>query len=97
MTATTLQTVTSADGTTIAYDKLGSGPAVVLVSSSRPALVVAARGLASDALDAKALVKSLITRFGGKGGGRPELAQAGGLHGDPAEIGAASAEILKGG
>jgi pimeloyl-ACP methyl ester carboxylesterase len=31
MTSTTLQTVTSADGTTIAYDKLGSGPAVVLV------------------------------------------------------------------
>src|SRR6478736_10199853 len=31
MTTTTLQTVTSADGTTIAYDKLGSGPAVVLV------------------------------------------------------------------
>jgi pimeloyl-ACP methyl ester carboxylesterase len=31
MTATTLETTTSADGTTIAYDKLGSGPAVVLV------------------------------------------------------------------
>jgi pimeloyl-ACP methyl ester carboxylesterase len=28
----TLQTVTSADGTTIAYDQTGSGPAVVLVS-----------------------------------------------------------------
>jgi pimeloyl-ACP methyl ester carboxylesterase len=31
MSSTTLQTVTSADGTTIAYDRLGSGPAVVLV------------------------------------------------------------------
>jgi pimeloyl-ACP methyl ester carboxylesterase len=31
MTTSTLQTVTSADGTTIAFDKLGSGPAVVLV------------------------------------------------------------------
>jgi pimeloyl-ACP methyl ester carboxylesterase len=31
MTSTTLQTVTSADGTTIAYEKLGGGPAVVLV------------------------------------------------------------------
>jgi len=31
MTSTTLQTTTSADGTTIAYDKLGNGPAVVLV------------------------------------------------------------------
>jgi pimeloyl-ACP methyl ester carboxylesterase len=31
MTSTTLQTTTSADGTTIAYEKLGRGPAVVLV------------------------------------------------------------------
>src|SRR4029453_19347196 len=31
MASTTLQTVTSADGTTIAYEKLGGGPAVVLV------------------------------------------------------------------
>ena len=31
-TTQTLQTVTSADGTTIAYDRLGDGPAVVLVS-----------------------------------------------------------------
>jgi pimeloyl-ACP methyl ester carboxylesterase len=31
MTSTTLETATSADGTTIAYDKLGSGPAVVMV------------------------------------------------------------------
>src|SRR5262245_22818802 len=31
MTNKTLETVASADGTTIAYDKLGSGPAVVLV------------------------------------------------------------------
>lgn len=72
------------------------GPSVVLVSESRPALVVASRGTVG-AFDAKALVGSLIARFGGKGGGRPELAQAGGLDGNPAEIGAASAEILKGG
>ena len=31
MATTTLQTATSADGTTIAYEKLGAGPAVVLV------------------------------------------------------------------
>src|SRR4051812_33086297 len=31
MTSMTLETVTSADSTTIAYDKVGSGPAVVLV------------------------------------------------------------------
>jgi alanyl-tRNA synthetase len=84
------------------------GPSVVLVSASRPALVVAARGAGSPAVvgpnfssassefDAKALVASLVSRFGGKGGGRPELAQAGGLDGDPTEISATSAEILKG-
>src|SRR5690349_1605140 len=32
MTSTTLQYATSKDGTTIAYDRLGTGPAVVLVS-----------------------------------------------------------------
>ena len=105
------------------------GPDVVLVSSARPALVVASRGTvglkaelkfgpmtetastttqttspdvgpnfssASSPFDAKSLVAALIARFGGKGGGRPEIAQAGGLDGNPAEIGAASAEILKG-
>ncbi len=75
------------------------GPSVVLVSASRPALVVAARGAAdvgpnfssaSPAFDAKALVVSLVSRFGGKGGGRPELAQAGGLDEDPDVIATAA-------
>jgi alanyl-tRNA synthetase len=57
------------------------GPAVLLVSQSRPALVVVARG-GQSGVDANAVVKSLIARFGGRGGGRPELAQAGGLDAD---------------
>ena len=32
MSSTTLQYVTSKDGTTIAYDRIGDGPPVVLVS-----------------------------------------------------------------
>ncbi|HEX5015136.1 MAG TPA: alpha/beta hydrolase [Candidatus Limnocylindrales bacterium] len=51
MTATTLQTVTSADGTTIAYDKLGAGPSVVLVcggSVDRMSNAGLAQVLASD-------------------------------------------------
>ena len=32
MSSTTLQYATSKDGTSIAYDRLGDGPAVVLVS-----------------------------------------------------------------
>jgi pimeloyl-ACP methyl ester carboxylesterase len=51
MTSTTLQTVTSADGTTIAYDRLGSGPAVVLVcggSVDRMSNAALAQVLATD-------------------------------------------------
>jgi alanyl-tRNA synthetase len=61
------------------------GCAAILVSASRPALVAVARG-ELGALDAGAVVRALIARFGGKGGGRQELAQAGGLDGDAAAI-----------
>jgi alanyl-tRNA synthetase len=86
----------------LAQSAASLGPSVVLISASRPALVVAARGTgssavvgpnfssASPAFDAKALVASLIARFGGKGGGRPELAQAGGLDEDPDVIATAT-------
>jgi alanyl-tRNA synthetase len=43
-------------------------------------LIVVARA-ADVSLDASAAVKTLTERFGGRGGGRPELAQAGGLSG----------------
>ena len=52
--------------------------AVVLVSTVRPALVVAARS-AGLAVSAQQIVASLTGKFGGRGGGKPELAQAGGL------------------
>ncbi len=71
------------------------GASAILISQSRPPLVVAARGN-GQALDAKTLVASLIERFGGKGGGRPELAQAGGLDAD-AEVVAGAVESLLGG
>lgn len=61
------------------------GSSVVLVSKSRPCLVVAARGGAST-FDASATIRMLIARFGGKGGGRPEAAQAGGIDADPADV-----------
>jgi alanyl-tRNA synthetase len=58
---------------------------VVLVSTSTPALAVVARS--SDiAMSAQAILSALIGRFGGRGGGRPELAQGGGLSGTPNEI-----------
>jgi alanyl-tRNA synthetase len=61
------------------------GTAVALFSAASPALVVVAR--ASDvAVDAAAVLKALLTRFGGKGGGKPDLAQGGGLTGEIAEM-----------
>ena len=37
-------------------------------------------------MDAGALLKAIVGRFGGKGGGRPELAQGGGVDADPEGI-----------
>jgi alanyl-tRNA synthetase len=55
--------------------------AVALFSTSTPITVVIARS-PDVALDANAAVRALIERFGGRGGGRPDLAQGGGLTGD---------------
>ena len=51
---------------------------VLLASTSRPALVVAARS-AGVAASAQQMIATLTARFGGRGGGKPDLAQAGGL------------------
>ena len=67
--------------------------AVVLVSVSTPALVVIARS-AGVAVDAGAVLKQLIERFGGRGGGKAELAQAG-LNGDPNDIAQAARTLLQ--
>lgn len=54
----------------------GPGLVVVLVGAGDPAAVVAARS-ADVSWDAGAWVKDAAARFGGRGGGRPELAQGG--------------------
>ena len=58
---------------------------VALFTATTPALVVIARGTAATA-DAGAMLKSLVAQFGGKGGGRPDLAQGGGLNGTMAQF-----------
>jgi alanyl-tRNA synthetase len=58
---------------------------VILISTSAPALVVVARA-ADVAVQANAVVSALTARFGGRGGGKPELAQAGGLTGSATDI-----------
>jgi alanyl-tRNA synthetase len=66
---------------------------IVLFTATTPAQVVIARGPESS-VDANALLKQLATEFGGKGGGKPDLAQGGGLNaGAEALIAAARAVI----
>jgi alanyl-tRNA synthetase len=57
------------------------GAAVALFSTASPALVVVACHPAAG-VDAGATLKALVGQFGGKGGGKPDLAQGGGLVGD---------------
>lgn len=61
------------------------GFAVALCSALAPALVVVARSR-DVAVDASAVVRAVTQRFGGRGGGKPDLAQAGGLAGTSSEI-----------
>ena len=58
---------------------------VVLFTTTTPALVVVARG-ASAKVDAGAVLKQLTAKFGGKGGGKADLAQGGGLIGSAAQL-----------
>ncbi len=61
------------------------GYLVVLVSSSSPALAVVARS-ADVSVSAQKILADLIKQFGGRGGGRPEMAQGGGLVASPDAI-----------
>ena len=58
---------------------------VLFVSAPDPASIVVARS-ADAAADSASILRTLTARFGGKGGGRPELAQGGGLSGSVEEI-----------
>jgi alanyl-tRNA synthetase len=66
---------------------------VVLVSTTRPALVVAARS-SDAAVSAQQIIATLTGKFGGRGGGKAELAQAGGVDAAPEEILAAARALL---
>jgi alanyl-tRNA synthetase len=70
------------------------GFVVVLVSTTSPALAVVARSSNVTGVSAQKVLASLITQFGGRGGGKPELAQGGGLIGSADTILAASRTLL---
>jgi len=61
------------------------GHIAILVSASTPALVVVARS-PDVAVAANQVIAALTGTFGGRGGGKADLAQAGGLNGDVAAI-----------
>jgi alanyl-tRNA synthetase len=61
------------------------GVAAALFTSSTPAQVVVARHPGSG-VDASAVLKALTAAFGGKGGGKPDLAQGGGLQAPSADL-----------
>ena len=66
---------------------------VAILVSGDPLSVAIAR--APDAgVDAGMMIRSLTARFGGRGGGRPELAQGGGLTGSPEQVLEAAVESL---
>ncbi len=67
---------------------------VALFSTAHPHLAVVARSKDVD-VDCSAALKKLVAEFGGRGGGRPELAQGGGLTGDLARILAAAGQALR--
>jgi alanyl-tRNA synthetase len=71
-----------------------SGCAVVLVSATRPSLVVVARA-AGVPVAANQVLAALIARFGGRGGGKPDIAQGGGLDAPADAILAAALEEVE--
>jgi alanyl-tRNA synthetase len=63
----------------------GDSVVAALVSSGPPALVVIARSR-DQSIDSSAVLKELVQQFGGRGGGKADMAQGGGLDAAPARI-----------
>jgi alanyl-tRNA synthetase len=71
-----------------------SGVAAVLVSVGEPMAIVVARSH-DVAIDAAKTLRTLLDRFGGRGGGRPDLAQGAGLSSKIDEVLAAARNLLE--
>jgi alanyl-tRNA synthetase len=65
----------------------------VLFGEPAPLAAVVARGEGAT-IDCAGLLKALTTEFGGKGGGRPDLAQGGGLEARPGDLRARARTLL---
>ena len=69
--------------------------AVALFSTASPFAVVIARS-PDVQVDANAVLRALTDRFGGRGGGKSDLAQGGGLIGNITDIRSAARDVLRG-
>jgi alanyl-tRNA synthetase len=65
-----------------------------LVSTDSPPSVVIARSPGVP-VEAQMILRQLTERFGGRGGGRADLAQGGGLNATPGEIAATARELIE--
>jgi alanyl-tRNA synthetase len=72
------------------------GRVAVLVTSESPGSIVVSRSSDVSAVDAAGVLKALLGRFGGKGGGRPEMAHGGGLEASAESVVAAARALLSG-
>jgi alanyl-tRNA synthetase len=72
---------------------IGGGVIAAVFSTSAPRLVVIGRSSDVD-VDANAVLKGLIHQFGGRGGGKPDLAQGGGLTGTVDEVATAVRSLI---
>jgi alanyl-tRNA synthetase len=79
---------------TIASSLIARDPVAVALVAGGATVAVVVACAPSLGLDAGAVVRQLTERFGGRGGGRPDMAQAGGLSGHTAEIAAAARALL---
>ena len=70
------------------------GVAAALFSTGTPAAAVIARSQGID-LDAHVVLRALLDRFGGRGGGKPDLAQGAGLNGSAGDLEAAARDLLQ--
>lgn len=64
-----------------------------LFSTDRPSVAVIGRSR-NLSIDASAVLKALVQQFGGRGGGKPDLAQGGGLDAEPERIVSAARDLL---
>ena len=71
-----------------------AGHVAVLLTGAAPFSIVVARAADATSVDASRVLKALVGEFGGKGGGRPELAQGGGLDAPAASVVAAARALL---